>query len=475
MDSTQSESLIGQVLEGRYEIRRLIGSGGMGEVYLAQQLTIDMPRAVKVLREQDEGSEDAEQRFRREALAMSRLQHDKIAQVIDFGALLGGGHFLVMEYVEGPSLQQRVLESGGLGLADALRVATQLADALAYAHERGVVHRDLKPANGLLRDGRVDRLKVIDFGLARLLSAEGLTRLTTRAQILGTPLFMAPEQCRGEAVQPAADVYALAGVVYYLVTGKPVFQARSLAAIVFAQATEAPRPLSAHAPGLAVPPALDELLLACLAKAPADRPSALEVLEACERLVGVVGNEVLALGRTLDELPPTNSLLDRPEVLASQIWLDRPSRRESPGLSSQARRREALFNQTTAVLMEIAQVLELQFGLTETLGRQVGRIREIQETIVDVEMEVALLDDRLAELGAPSASDSASLREERESLLSRSAEHARLLNREYRNLYKVVLNYRRQAVQPGLQRLYRELEEIIEEYLTLAAQGGAVP
>jgi serine/threonine protein kinase len=470
-ESTSDGSLIGSVIDGRFEIKRLLGLGAMGEVYLARQLSIDVDRAVKLIGAGHELSEELEKRFRREAFAMSRLQHEKIAQVIDFGSLAEGGHYLVIEYIPGPNLRQVVTERGPFAMDEALWVLFQLAEALSCAHDLGIVHRDLKPANVLLREGDLGRVKVIDFGLAKLVTGETLTKLTADQQILGTPLYMSPEQCACEEVGAPADVYALAGMAYYFLSGQAVFPERTVTAIVYAQTMKQPCALSERCPALGVVPELDALLLACLAKRPGDRPTAAEM----QRVLGELYHDMDRGGRVAYHTPlplPGANVLDSPEALASQIWLDRPAVEAAAGEvggSTSSNVRDALFNQTTALLLELATALQSHLNLSSTLGRQVSRIQEIQETITNVEMDIALLDSTLDD--PLTTVESVGVGDVRTELLDSSTELKRTMNREYRNLYKQVIAYRRETDEPALQAYYEELERIISRYLDLAAQS----
>ncbi len=467
--STADGSLIGEVVDGRFRIRRLLGAGAMGEVYLATQLSIDVDRALKIIGVGHEYNEELEKRFRREALAMSRLQNEKIAQVIDFGNLEVGGHYLVIEYIAGPNLRQVVTERGPFALHEAVWLLYQLAEALSCAHGLGIVHRDLKPANLLLRDGDLGRLKVIDFGLAKLLTGETLTKLTANQQILGTPLYMSPEQCACGDVGAPADVYALAGMAYYFLSGQAVFPEKSITAIVYSQTMKRPVPLSQRCPELEIPAELEGLLLSCLEKNGGDRPTAPELVQVLGELchgLGRVGSMAL---HTAIPLPET-SVLDSPEALASQIWLDGPSEEsmaDEVGGSSNVR--DALFNQTTALLMELASALQSHLHLSATLGRQVNRIQEIQETITNVEMDVALMDATLAD--PLTTLEGIGVGDARGEMVAHSSELKRTMNSEYRNLYKQVIAYRRETDEPALQAYYDELESIISRYLELAAQG----
>ncbi|MCA9542662.1 MAG: serine/threonine protein kinase, partial [Myxococcales bacterium] len=181
----------------------------------------------------------------REALVLGRLRHPGIVDVIDYGHLENGWPFLILEFVEGGDLEALLNRSGPLSLQAGLDVLLQLARVLEYAHAQGVVHRDLKPGNILLRSGDHRLVKVIDFGLAKLMSAEMLTRLTTDGQIMGSPHYMAPEQAMGlPDISGAADIYALAGIAYVVMSGRPVFDSDSPLGLVFAQARHQPERLA---------------------------------------------------------------------------------------------------------------------------------------------------------------------------------------------------------------------------------------
>ncbi|MBA3500318.1 MAG: serine/threonine protein kinase, partial [Deltaproteobacteria bacterium] len=176
------------MLDG-HEILRPLGAGGMGEVYLARGEGGAL-RAFKIVRA-DQDLDAKAGRFRREVLTLGRLKHPNIIQIIDAGRTPAGALYLGMEYVAGPDLQTAINKNGPYPVADAIAILSQLASALAYAHEVGVVHRDLKPPNVILADGDPERVKIIDFGLAKIAADEGLTRLTEDQQVLGSPLYWA--------------------------------------------------------------------------------------------------------------------------------------------------------------------------------------------------------------------------------------------------------------------------------------------
>jgi len=205
------------VIAGRYRLERRVGEGGMAEVYLAHDELLDRPVAVKVLRQALAQDRVLRERFVREAQAAARLDHPHIVGVYDLGEW-GGRPFLVMEWVEGPTLASLIRERGPLPVPLACELGAQIASALAYAHARGLIHRDVKPHNILLKaEGGRWEAKLADFGLAKVLSA---TSLTLTQEVFGTPQYVAPEVVRGERVTPAADLYSLGVVLFEMLTGQ---------------------------------------------------------------------------------------------------------------------------------------------------------------------------------------------------------------------------------------------------------------
>ena len=271
--------MIGAIVDG-HEIVRPLGSGGMGEVYLARAPTGDQ-RALKIVRTDRAASPQTSARFRREVLALHKLQHVGIVQIIDAGQLPTGALYLAMEYVPGPDLARAILDGGAYAVADALLILTQLASALAHAHGVGIVHRDLKPANVILADGDPAQAKIIDFGLAKIVADEGLT-LTDEAQLLGSPGYWAPEQGTQALVGPAVDVYALGALAYVVLSSEPMFRPRPAVAMIYAHAHETPEPLAKR--GVVVPDELAEIVQACVAKRPTDRPRTDELAAALARM-----------------------------------------------------------------------------------------------------------------------------------------------------------------------------------------------
>jgi eukaryotic-like serine/threonine-protein kinase len=252
------------LLGDRYRLVRMIGSGGMGTVWEAEDETLGRPVAVKVLSESFAAGERAVRRFEREAQAAARLSGPYIAAVYDFGRS-EGRPYIVMELVRGETLEDRLAREGPLPPREASRIATQVAEALEEAHRAGIVHRDVKPGNVMLTPA--GDVKVMDFGIAAAAWAE---RVTTSGLVLGTPSYLAPEQAKSEKTTPASDVYALGAMLYEMVAGRPPFVAESPVALALAHIREDPRPLDQVADG--VPPSLASASMAALAKDPAERP-----------------------------------------------------------------------------------------------------------------------------------------------------------------------------------------------------------
>jgi serine/threonine protein kinase len=209
-------SLMQRLLPGdRYTLVELLGDGGMAEVYLAHDNSLDRRVALKVLRERYADDEEFVERFRREALNAAALNHPGIVQVYDRGRTEDGAFYMAMEYVPGGTLKERMKAEGSLDPHEAADLASQVAEALAVAHERGIVHRDVKPQNVLLAAS--GEAKVSDFGIARAASSETMTQTNA---VLGTLAYMSPEQVRGERVGPASDLYSLGVLLYEMLTGE---------------------------------------------------------------------------------------------------------------------------------------------------------------------------------------------------------------------------------------------------------------
>jgi tRNA A-37 threonylcarbamoyl transferase component Bud32 len=249
---------------GRYRLEETLGKGGMAEVYRATDTKLARTVAVKVILEKHAVEEHFLERFLREARLVASLEHPNILPVYDFGEE-NGMPFLVMPYLPGGSLRER-LKAGPVPLSLASSWIAQLADALDAAHAAGVLHRDVKPANVLL--GRDDRLFLADFGIAKM--RESQTGLTATGVVVGTPIYMAPEQAQGQPASPATDRYALAVVAFEILSGRPPFEGESALSLMHQHVSTPPPLLSARVAGL--PDGLDAVLTKALSKDPAARP-----------------------------------------------------------------------------------------------------------------------------------------------------------------------------------------------------------
>jgi eukaryotic-like serine/threonine-protein kinase len=252
------------VIDDRYTLGKLLGSGGMAQVYLAHDEVLDRDVALKVLRGQYAGDEEFVGRFRREARSAAGLSHPNIVSVYDQGRSEGGAYYMAMEYVPQGTLKDRIRREGALSPDAAVGVALQIADALQAAHEKGVIHRDIKPQNVLITSS--GDVKVTDFGIARAASA---TTATTTGTVLGTAGYMSPEQAKGEPVGPQSDLYSLGVVLYEMLTGNLPYEADSDIALAVRHVNEPPP--SPREANPEVSKALDALTIKLLAKNPEDR------------------------------------------------------------------------------------------------------------------------------------------------------------------------------------------------------------
>jgi tetratricopeptide (TPR) repeat protein len=281
-----------QVIDGRYQILELIGEGGMGRVYRAQQLHLQRDVAIKILNSAWSAIPEVGRRFEREALALARLDHPNCVAVQDFGRLPDGSLYLVMSYLRGVLLRNAMHEAR-FSVARSLHVARHLLSGLAHAHNAGIVHRDLKPENVMLvkHEGDADFAKLFDFGIVKLLQEEEASKenLTTVGQRFGTPAYMSPEQSLGKTVDVRSDLYSLTVLLYEMLAGKPLFTADDDEGLLVMHAAKAP-PSLADAGDFPQP--LVELVRRGLSKSPDDRPATaaeyLDALDACNAPAALV-------------------------------------------------------------------------------------------------------------------------------------------------------------------------------------------
>ena len=283
------DPLVGSVFAGRYAVQSIIGHGATSSVYLALDQTKNQVVAIKILHLHLASDASLVGRFKREAKTASILQHPNIVAVHEYGVSADGLPYLVMDFVEGTSLQELLRKKESLAPGEALPVFKQICAALIAAHEKGVVHRDIKPGNIMLgksTDGGI-LVKVLDFGCAQVLPVIGDTvlKLTQTGEMLCSLLYMSPEQCLDQDVDERSDCYSLGCLMYETLTGKPPLAARTAFETMNKQISEMPLPFSMVRPDLALPFPLQEIVFKSMAKSPENRyPSILDLLSDLDRL-----------------------------------------------------------------------------------------------------------------------------------------------------------------------------------------------
>jgi serine/threonine-protein kinase len=272
-----TEAERGTVVDERYRLDRKIGSGGMADVWLAEDSELDRKVAIKILHDRFAQDSEFVRRFQREAQSAAGLQHPNVVGIFDRGQF-GDTYFIAMEYVEGPSMKDLV--KGGMSPKDAIDFTRQILNAARFAHRKGIVHRDLKPQNVLI-DGE-GRARVADFGIAR---AGENSDITATGSVMGTAQYISPEQAQGKPTTPRSDIYSIGVILYEALTGRVPFEGESAVAVALKQVSEAPRRPSAINPN--VPPALDAVVMRALAKDPdarfKDADAFLKALDAAEK------------------------------------------------------------------------------------------------------------------------------------------------------------------------------------------------
>ncbi|MBK9030033.1 MAG: serine/threonine protein kinase [Myxococcales bacterium] len=269
----------GQLI-GNYRVLSRLGVGGMGVVYLAEHPIIGKKVALKVIHRELAANREVIGRFYQEARAVNLIGNEHIVEVHDFGQSAEGDHFFIMEYLDGKTLAQVLTRERLLDVGRALHVSAQIAQALQAAHTAGIIHRDLKPDNVMLceRGGDPDFVKLLDFGLAKMAAEGGLKNLTAAGVILGTPQYMSPEACESKKVDHRTDIYALGVLLFQMLCGQVPFDADTMGGVLIKQVTQpppAPRGLSSM-----IPPAVEQIILRCLAKSPDARFQTMQELYA---------------------------------------------------------------------------------------------------------------------------------------------------------------------------------------------------
>ncbi|HYH87417.1 MAG TPA: protein kinase [Pyrinomonadaceae bacterium] len=266
---TGEDPLVGRVLDGKYEIVAQLGAGGMGAVYRARRVLIGDEVAVKVLHAKFVNDDTLVERFRREARAAAQLQHPNVVTIHDYGEARGreGFAYIVMELVRGESLRDLLRREVKLDARRAVALMRDVCAGVGAAHRRGIVHRDLKPDNVIVipadEDSPTERVKVVDFGIAKLRDMAADNTLTAAGAMVGTPFYMSPEQCKGESLDARADVYSLGAMLYELLAGAPPFNAPTLTGIIIQHISHPPPPIPQDA---GVPPSLQAAIERALSK-----------------------------------------------------------------------------------------------------------------------------------------------------------------------------------------------------------------
>lgn len=271
--------LVGIVLDGRYRLDALLGEGGMGSVFRAQHLAMDRKVAVKLLKPHLTTDSAALQRFAREARATLKVDSPHAVKVLDFGVTPQNDYYMVLEYLDGRTVQRELEVDGPFAPARVLHIARHALDALGAAHNSGLVHRDIKPDNILLMrvDADPDHAMLLDFGVAKLMEGAAVSdrsrfALTQAGMVFGTPEFMSPEQACGHVLDGRSDLYSLAATMFAMLTGCALFEGKTAIELLTQHARTPPRHLDQVVPELAQYPKLDELLQTCLAKHRDHRP-----------------------------------------------------------------------------------------------------------------------------------------------------------------------------------------------------------
>jgi serine/threonine protein kinase len=271
------DPLLGRSVADRFLLLSVLGEGGVGKVYLAEQQPLGRKVAVKLLHAQSALRKESRQRFQREAVSMNRISHPGLTAIYDFGEW-DGQFFIAMELLKGRSLYNWLYQKFPISTEQIVSILSQVCDALLVAHTAGLVHRDLKPENIMVdSDHRGElRAKVVDWGLVLLREEDTNQRLTSEGSTVGTPFYMAPEQCQGRSVDARTDIYALGTILYEMLCGKTPFEGGSHLALMMQQLVAQPEPPSTRNPRLQISPVLEELALRSLSKAPEQRPQSAE-------------------------------------------------------------------------------------------------------------------------------------------------------------------------------------------------------
>ncbi len=396
----KDDRCLGHTIGGEYRIRSLLGQGGLGSVYLADQIGVGRTVVVKVIQRALTGEEATVRRFEREARIVARLDHPNIVSLLNAGETKNGAHYVVTEYAAGPTLQEEIHRAGKLDETRAARIGAQIAGALSAAHAAGVVHRDLKPANVILTtlpDGE-DHVQVLDFGLAPLSEQDAGSALAATGAILGTPTYMSPEQVGGGEIDGRADLFTLGVMLYEMVTGKPPYDADTPGHYVLQYLQEPMMPPRVQSPGLQLSDGFLAVLNRACAKDPTDRFASAEAMQNSLRRAA---ERVAQLGdsSTLPVVPaPTNTWAEAAPNLTSTEPVETPRLRP---LSSPSAARVVLLGVAAMLLVIVAATFLLLAPVAEPEGAKPWLSQAVAQVVPAPEVVPEAMPSRLQPSARP--------------------------------------------------------------------------
>jgi serine/threonine-protein kinase len=374
----------GSVLDGKYEIRQLLGSGGMGEVYLVRHLHLQELRVVKILRQDLAADPSAQKRFMREARLATQIKHPNVAILYDFSRLEDGSFYMVWEHIEGEDVGDRLRRAGPFPVALAVQLGVQALHGLEAVHASGVIHRDLSPDNLMLMEDRRGQttIKIIDLGLARTLEADANFEITQVGMFMGKLQYCSPEQAgvaSGETLDARSDLYSFALVLYEMITGRPPFDSENQAGFIFKRLSEDPLPLVGRNPKVDVPPELDRVVRRALERDRERRfPDAASFIKALER-IGQSMNAAETREIPIASLPPIARPPSGPQTARPQT----PARPRSTAEMSKAEKDELLAQIARAASKRVqegsGEVSRIEAALAA------GQLEEAQRLITQLE------------------------------------------------------------------------------------------
>jgi eukaryotic-like serine/threonine-protein kinase len=321
LSQRKETQLVGTRIAEHYKIMSLIGMGGMSAVYKAKHELLEKIVAIKLLHQHLVSQVGTLKRFQQEAKAISHLSHPNIVGVHEFGLLNEGQAYLIMDYLEGESLSDRLRNAGPMSCDQAVQVYVQICAALEHAHEKGIIHRDLKPSNVMLvrKDGSDDYVKLVDFGIAKLMPHAELEgqRLTQTGEVFGSPVYMSPEQCMGQPLDVRSDIYSMGCVMYETLAGQPPYIGQNIMETMYMRLSEKPPPF---VPELRVPPQLEEIIMVTLSQEPGDRYQTMKDLrEELHLAMAAPGKRTWTLIPSMRRTVRTKNLLKKKRSVRDEI------------------------------------------------------------------------------------------------------------------------------------------------------------